>query len=762
MTLKSSGSSIDSYVFPFVVSLLIAFVAFSCGVGVDYPSSDLDGHIATIDLFRNAFGEGVLWPFDRFTGFGDDAVPYYSWPLKYLLGIIAFFLGNCGLSDPSQIVMQSTIALACSILPLAMAWCAGQIMADFGSSASWYAKQGGAIGALAWLSLKTCDGFVGYGIATINIGLSYQVLGWVGFLLTIGATCRCFRMSQTKGMLHFGFDPIVCIFVAFLATCHTMSMLAATIIILPFISLRPFYIGTSCVIGGLFALPAIIPTIAAGDRLSQISWMHAWKGVIGPDSIMAVFGYFTQFPVFTWITTAIGASAFFGLFYFFYKWKFISSVQKLFIYGLGILQFSIIMPSILALLPGSSQPYRMHSMVLLCIFCIGVACTSWIISRWLIQIRKGLIFLWMSVVTIGLFANFAAIWPQHSDPDPNTVGACLAKVIPNGSRILVLDGGVGWNRQIQDRWARKYNWMSASGFYHQVTAPVNIRANAVALGMGSETNNIHLAPYLDKNVCIGELQDLGFTHVILKNKGFHEYNHIDFLGLPITTVAGFTVATVPNPHPIIEQVNSPIIAIRTNDIKQWKMLAAWWWGIVSHNESFHVIYSDDLKWPTVDQRFIPSPISDIHLRMSLNMASFWAMNGWNTMCVRFLDSMRSLSDSARINRMSQYASTVHPSISWKNEHTIHLSGLIPGTPYLMRIAHSNRFSTNDGAIYGEFGGFTMVIPNSNSMVIQTNKYDFVIFLAILASSTIIAIILIIFFMYRNVKTKEAIPEGVAM
>ncbi len=67
-------------------------VAFSCNHLVDgslWPSSDLEGHVAMIELYRSSLAHGIVWPYDHGAAFGTDGIPYYAWPFELLLGALA-------------------------------------------------------------------------------------------------------------------------------------------------------------------------------------------------------------------------------------------------------------------------------------------------------------------------------------------------------------------------------------------------------------------------------------------------------------------------------------------------------------------------------------------------------------------------------------------------------------------------------------------------------------------------------------------------
>ena len=107
--------------------MALSFAMATLQHGTLGPSSDLEGHVAAVELFRQGLTHGLLWPFDRRSAGGCDAAAFYAWPCELGMAGVAQLLVLIGVAHAARwVVMVALVGGVCA-LPLSAASCARRL-----------------------------------------------------------------------------------------------------------------------------------------------------------------------------------------------------------------------------------------------------------------------------------------------------------------------------------------------------------------------------------------------------------------------------------------------------------------------------------------------------------------------------------------------------------------------------------------------------------------------------------------------------------
>ncbi len=246
-----------------------------------WPSSDLDGHIATIALYARALGDGQPWPYDHASGLGADAIPYYGWGLELALGACArslMALGGLAALPAATIVAVLATVLGVAALSVSAAWCAQQLSAAaHGTRARAIAGCAGAGAAWVFLAAGAGDGYSGYGMEAVQIGLLPQTIGWSLLLVCAGAAA-----GERRGR---GLDAALALALGGLALAHALSAAAGAVVAACAAARAPRRVAVSALAALAVGAAGMASVAAAHARLTP---ERPWCAIDGADPLLAV------------------------------------------------------------------------------------------------------------------------------------------------------------------------------------------------------------------------------------------------------------------------------------------------------------------------------------------------------------------------------------------------------------------------------------------------------------------------------------------
>ncbi len=500
---------------PALAPLLAAGVLLAIGVdrlvrGGTWPSSDLDSHVATIDLYRRALLDGVVWPYDRSAAFGHDGTPYYGWWCELALGALAVLVGKLGAAAPAALVAMGAIVAALAALPLAAAWCARQVVPAATPAARRHVLHAGALAAFAWLACPNTDLISGTGLdGAVRMGMLNQAIGWVLLLLLAGCCARAVAAPRAQ-RVHL---PLV-LCVAALLMSHAQTALAAALVLAVAAWRRPLVLLASGALGVLLAAGSLSALVVLADRLVPL---YPWHHLSGYDPLLALLGPLllggdaTAFPAALLLPALLlGAAA--------HAWRRPGPLRTLVWSGL-LVSACAWLPLLRALMPPGSQPYRFASLGLLLLLVAGGAQVAVRYDWWTDASAAG--------CAAPRWAWRGRPWPSNSPArgrsmtprtawtrsPVNSASARTAPLVPPGSRVLAGDT-VGWHRWAVDALKGPAGWATLNAA-HSGSAPPTL-----ASGCGAAAS-LELAPMypgwaaaMPSGCAVAVLGDLGVTHLL--------------------------------------------------------------------------------------------------------------------------------------------------------------------------------------------------------------------------------------------------------
>jgi hypothetical protein len=735
---------------PALAPLLAAGVLLAIGVdrlarGGTWPSSDLDSHVATIDLYRRALLDGVVWPYDRSAAFGHDGTPYYGWWCELALGALAALVGKLGAAAPAALVAMGAIVAALAALPLAAAWCARQVVPAATPAARRHVLHAGALAACAWLACPNTDLISGTGLdGAVRMGMLNQAIGWVLLLLLAGCCARAVAAPRAQ-RVHL---PLV-LCVAALLMSHAQTALAAALVLAVAAWRRPLVLLVSGALGVLLAAGSLSALVVLADRLVPL---YPWHHLSGYDPLLALLGPLllggdaTAFPAALLLPgLLLGAAA--------HAWRRPGPLRTLVWSGL-LISACAWLPLLRALMPPGSQPYRFASLGLLLLLVAGGAQVAVRHDWWAERVRCGVRRTALGVAWSALAIQIACSWPVDDAEDSVDAVArelrigTSAPLVPPGSRVLAGDTA-GWHRWAVDALKGPAGWATLNAA-HSGSAPPTL-----ASGCGAAAS-LEVPPMYPgwaatmPSVCaVAVLGDLGVTHLLRFHApgqavaGGADSTPAPALpaGLRLTaTTSHVQIWTLAWPSPLLTPVPA-LIGLDLGGRHDLRLLVGEWWTRVRARDGLAA-------------RLVMAPAGDPLLSAALSAApgetsdpSVLALTWDDLPALRSAEILRD-GDSAgtlaraltaRLAPAEAFVRALPvrppviapaPTIAWSTDGcSARLSSLAPGRPYLWRTSFSPGFSSPHGRILEEASGLTVVVPTGTAMEVRFSRISPIVLLA---------------------------------
>jgi hypothetical protein len=702
----------------------LAFASAALARGETWPSSDLDGHVAMVEFYRQALAQGVLWPYDRASGGGMDALPYYAWPWELLLALLAQGLQLLGVIHGALWVCLTGMLATLMALPVSAAWCCEQAVDD--GVRSRHAGHAGALAAWVFLATRSTDGMSGYGGDFPSLGLFEQGVGWNLLLILAGSLarpCDPARLDLRSGAM-----------LSLVLLVHSMSALCAGILLLVCAWREPRR-----------ALGALGVGVCAGAiNLAVVYQVHGeiltlpeWARLSGEDGVLALFDplWLGQNPA----RALPGAACLAGSALLLAGARGCRRPGSTRTWAAAALAITLLgcLPLSRVLLPAASQTYRVLPVALVLGLVAGASqAPAWcrVLSR---RVRPGLALAGVAALWCGLGCQQLGSWPRdRDDAAPVQLETELRALMPAGSRVLVADQ-IGWHRWMVERWKQAAGWESL-GCFHPVVAPALVLAagpatQALGIAMGVVAP---LPPPPPRQASL-ILRDLGVEQVARRRAvGWCRWEDDFGDGWLRQGGAHYQVWSARTPAPRLELLAAGVVGISADLGAGGSLLPAYaaqlharlpeaprlvvlhgtrqsppaagglWRGLISDH--------DDATPTTLG---IP-PLGSLAFARSAPCRDESAVPAvWEA-----LDA--ALAGVPQFLRQLPAAATTPPppawrrcSCQWLDLQRCRLDGLVPGRPYLLRYGFSDGMACSRGSVLREACGMTVVIPRSPQVVI---------------------------------------------
>ncbi len=747
---------------PALAPLIAAGVILAIGVdrlarGGTWPSSDLDSHVATVDLYRRSLLDGVVWPYDRSAACGHDGTPYYGWWCELALGALAVLAGKLGAAAPAALVAMGAVVAALTALPLAAAWCARQLVPAATPDARRHVLHAGALAAFAWLACPNTDLISGTGLdGAVRMGMVNQAIGWVLLLLLAGCCARAVAAPSAQ-RLH---APLA-LCVAALLLCHAQTALAAALVLAVAAWRRPLVLLVSGVVGVLLAAGSLSALVVLADRLVPI---YPWHHFSGYDPLLAVLGPLllgedaSAFPAALLVPgLLLGAAA--------HAWRRPGPLRTLVWAGL-LVSACAWLPLLRALMPPGSQPYRFASLGLLVLLVAGAAHLATQRGWWLVRVRPAVRWVALGVIWAALAVQIACAWPVDADEDtPEAVAHELgvgtaAALVPPGSRVLAADT-TGWHRWAVDALKGSAGWSTLNAA-HSPSAPPTLAAGcSAAASLDLSPMYPGWGPVMPAAVAVAVLRDLGVTHLLrLSAPGQVTAQAASDTPLPALPTDLRLAATTP--HARVWTLAAPaaplaavpaLVGLDLGGRRDLRLLAAEWWTRIRARHALAV-------------RLVLAPAGDPLLVAALSAAPGDASGSsilalaWdglpalrsaqilrdggstNTLASAFVARLAPAEAFLRALPTQPTVPSSSPAAAWSADGcSARLTGLVPGQPYLWRTSFSPGFASPQGRILEEVSGLTVVVSTGTTMEVRFSRMTpLILFATALSALTAIALV----------------------
>lgn len=719
-------------------------VAAACGTLLPpqlWPSSDLEGHVATVELYRTALSHGICWPYDHAAAFGTDAIPYYGWLWELLLGAVALVLGLLGVPAPAVVVTLGVTVLAVVALPLVAAWCTLQLVPP-----AWAVRRrtvlthAGALAAWSFLATASGDGITGYGSGAVRMGLVEQLVGWNLVLLVLGCAARVVHRGEDR----WAIDRPLAVAIALVVLVHSLSALAAALLLLALLPGAPRRLGCSGLVGLAGAGAGVAAVLACADRLTpDIPWMDT----AGCDPLLAllsplVFGS----GLARWLPPAATVAGLLLVGLLLRRARRPGVLRQVAV-GAGLLLAVGCLPLLHALLPGASQPYRLNALALLVALLGGGAAAppavAWLqrrVPRWLALLLLGSCWTGLAV---------PQVWTWGEDLPTVTPAAVLAELgthLPRGSRVAWRDA-VGWHRWAIDAWRLERGWESAGCIHTQILGPVvaGLAPACAILGVPACTTTpvVPLPPAEAARI----LQDAGITHC-LRTRHLQP-DPSSCLSASLTPPATWAHRrtphlewwTVPDPAPLLEAIRTPLVGLCVPVPHAVRGCLAEWWTRI---RARHQLADRLVLLPAADPA-VPLVLGPAALHPAVVVDALPALPHHTPQILRSATSGIPVSAAlyaalAPVERwFAQRAAASAgppvppaaaaadraappPALAWRSPNTCALTGLVPGQPYLLRVGWSPGMRLRGGGrCLEEANGFTVVVPTATHVDLEIRR-----------------------------------------
>lgn len=691
---------------PLIAATVVAAVASQSLAAPDcWPSSDLDGHIATIDLYRNALTHGVCWPFDRGAAFGHDAVPGYAWPFELLLGALAWLAARCGAADPARVVAVATIVATAAALPPICAWAAARLTTGDRRVAS----HAGALIGVAFLALPNADGATGHGMGAITaMGMINQGVGWCLLAALAGRTATVDGSDPARWRI----DPALAALWAAVISVHTLSAIAGAVVLAVAALRHPRLVLPSLVAGAAAAAMAVSAIVATGARQLAGPWFLHHTGT---DAFLALAGPLLLDRDWRQGTAAaiqVGALAVVVAGFAVLRRSASAATAGLIVAAVALTVLAA-MPIGRALLPAAAQVYRLHPPALLLLMLAGAACAPALGAS--LPMRGWLRRTWVGAAWTGCFASVVMGWPQPCEPTSAAVFAEVSPHIPPGSRVAFADD-VGWHRYAVDRWRRVGDWRMANAF-HLLFAPptmAGLAPAAASVGIGMQYPTA--AEALAEDDALQVLADYGVDRLLRTREltGPRRGSRRPPADLAIATTAHAEIWALPT-APEVEPIVGELFALDLGTGRDQRgILAEWWTRLRAERDLPHRLVFAPAGDPECAAGFTradldqPPPTARLAASGAYFTSGAWMERVGRAWATALLPIARRI-----VERTAPVTTAPAPATcTWSDDGGVAtIAGLTPGRPCLWRVAYSSGFTGDGCRVLEEVGGLTVIIPD---------------------------------------------------
>ena len=714
-------------------AMALSFAMAGLAHGALWPSSDLEGHVAAVELFRQGLTQGLLWPFDRRSAGGCDAASFYAWPCELGLAGAAQIVVVMGVAHAARWVVMATLVGGVCALPLSAAWCARHLARAQGAAApaARQAAHAGALSAWVFLATHSADGMSGYGMDAVALGLLEQILGWNLVLLVAG---RAAAPSRAR------WDPWLCLEVAGLIGLHSLSALCGAVLLACAMVEAPGRILPAALVGaggGAMSLAALAHV--QGRLLQERPWMHLQgEDALGAWLDRCLFASPGSHGWQQWEAVATAALCG-GMLALVGAWWTVRSRApgRILVHSAVVLTLLASLPSAQLCLPGGAQLYRLHAPAWLLLVVASAAQ-----APQLLQVVRPYAAPWaiisaVAVLWLGLGWDQLASWRLDApDERPAALAAELGALVPRGSRVLVADQP-GWHRWIVEEWKQDQDWESVGCLQTAVAPPLLWAAEPAAARLGLRLCGVAPTPDPPLNPTEAEaiLRDCGVSHALRRHLREDAPAATDPTCAPPSwprrRTAHWDIWTVPDPLPLMSPCDAGIATLVAPPHATLRHLIAPWAArlhadlpqaprlvLVAPLEdqaSDHAWQDTTRARLTVDWSHLPTGDDPGVVRDEPDIRP------WAAAVEQALAPLAApLRDLAQ-RTPPQVMAPAHGAalgvlrLRWQDANTLLISGVQPQRPYLLRYAWSPDMACPDAALCAEGGGMTIVIPRTTQL-----------------------------------------------
>jgi len=713
--------------------MALSFAMATLQHGTLGPSSDLEGHVAAVELFRQGLTHGLLWPFDRRSAGGCDAAAFYAWPCELGMAGVAQLLVLIGVAHAARwVVMVALVGGVCA-LPLSAASCARRLALAQGGPAPGAAAQAarqaahaGALGAWLFLATHSADGMSGYGMDAVGLGLLEQILGW-NLLLLVAA--RAAVPSPAR------WDPWLSLAIAGLIGLHSLSALAGAVVLGLAALAAPGRILPAAILGaggGAMSLTAL--GHVHGRLLQERPWMHLqgedplcawldrllWSGQRWEDVVTAALLGGLLALVGAWWTVRNRAPG------------------RILVAAAVVLTLLASWPSAQLCLPSAAQLYRLHAPAWLLLVVAAAGQAPGLLRRLAPSAAPWAVVGGVAALWLGLGVDQLAAW--RLDPADEQAAALQAEVaahVPAGSRVLVADQP-GWHRWIIEEWKQDQDWESLGCLQTAVAPPLSWAVEPAAARLGLHLCGVAPPPPTPLSATEAEaiLRDCGVSHALRRQLRDDAPAGADPTcsapSWPQLRTAHWQIWTVPDALPRLSPCDAGIATLVVPPQASLRRLVAMW---AARQQADHpqaprlvllappgdgaagdgALAASACLRLRVDWSQLPAGVQPGVVRDQPGIAPL-AAAVWQALAAVGAqlrgDATRTAQRRARPATGTERAAAPQPSrLRWLDPNTLLIGGVQPWQPYLLRYAWSPDMGCQGGRLGAEGCGMTILIPS---------------------------------------------------
>ena len=724
--------------------MALAFAMAGLQRGALWPSSDLEGHVDAVELFRQGLTHGLIWPFDRRSAGGCDAAAFYAWPCELGLAGIAQLLVLLGVAHAARWVVMAALVGGVCALPLSAAWCARRLALAPGAAgggaadpsaaaqAGCQAAHAGALGAWVFLATHTSDGMSGYGMDAVGLGLLEQILGWNLLLLVAARAAVPARVA---------WDAWLSLLIAGVIGVHALSALAVAVVLgltlraAPRRLLRAAALGVG---GGAMSLAALAHV--HGELLQERPWM----ALRGEDPLCA---WLDRLLVAGHGWLVVMTSAWLGgLLALLGAWWTVRSHApgRPVVHAAVALTAVACLPCIQLCLPAAAQLYRLQAPAWLLLVVVGSAQAPQLLRLLRPRAAPWALRAIVAVLWLGLGLDQLAAW--HLDPPDAQAAALQGELtvhVPAGSRVLAADQ-TGWHRWIVEEWKEDQDWESLGCLQTTVAPPLSWAVEPAAARLGLRLCGVAPPPSPPLSAAEAEaiLRDCGVSHALRRQLRDAAPDPPDPDGpapsWPHLHTPHWEVWSVPDPLPRLSPCTTGMAVLTVPGQATLRRLVALW-AARTHAD-----------WPQAPRLIlVTTRAGDLRSGQPLGIVSSCPQLAvdWSSLplgaapgLLRDEPGIAPLAAAvwqalaplgAQLHGLEQRsphpaAPAVRPpgagaQLRWLDPDTLQISGLQAQQPYLLRYAWSPDMACLDGALWAEGCGMTILIPRTAQLRITINS-----------------------------------------